>query len=125
SAPAVRILQSLRARQDKLKNKSKQASRFVFHSSRTGAVAMTWLQKAADRVKEESKVSDFHAHDLRRTAATRLAKAKVPRHVLKKVLNHSTGNDVTDVYDVYEYFDERRKALDAWATRLMGIVSDL
>jgi integrase len=125
SIQAVRILQGLKDRQAKLKNKSKRESKFVFYSSRTGNIPMTWLQKAADRVCEESKIEDFQAHDLRRTTATRLAEAGVADPVLKMILNHSLGKDITGVYNQYKYFDERKQALQAWATRLMKIVSDL
>jgi len=83
---------------------------------------MTWLQKAADRARIESKVTDFQAHDLRRTCATRLAKAGVPDAVLKMILNHSLGKDITGVYNQYKYFEERKKAMNAWSRQLLAIV---
>ncbi len=125
SAEAVRILERLRKEQSELKNESKKKSRFVFYSSRTGAVAMTWLHKAALRVRNESKVEDFEAHDLRRTAATRLAQAGIGDNALKMILNHSLGKDITGVYNQHKYFDERKQALEAWSKKLMVIVSDL
>ena len=85
---------------------------------------MTWLQKAADRARMESKVADFQAHDLRRTCATLLAKAGVPDVVLKMILNHSLGKDITGVYNQYKYFDGRKKALSAWSSELLAIVRD-
>ena len=72
---------------------------------------MTWLQKAADRVRVESKIGDLQAHDLRRTTATRLAQAGIPDNVLKMILNHSSGKDITGVYNQYKYFEERKQAL--------------
>ncbi len=49
-----------------------------------------------------------------------------PRFTVSKVLNHAsdTGNaaTVTSVYDRNEYLPEKRRALDAWATRLLEIV---
>jgi integrase len=125
STTSIRILESLKLRQSDLNNASKRESRFVFCSSRTGAVPMTWLQKAAERVREESKIEDFQAHDLRRTTATRLAAAGVPDPVLKMILNHSLGKDITGVYNQYKYFEERKAALQAWASKLSMIVSDL
>jgi integrase len=54
-------------------------------------------QKAIERVVEESGVS-FRGHDLRRTAASLMVGAGVPRLVVSKILNHvETG--VTAVYD--------------------------
>ena len=124
SPPAVRVLESLKHHQSELNNPSKRESDFVFFSSRTGSKPMAWLQKAADRVRIESKIEDFQAHDLRRTTATRLAQAGVPDNVLKMILNHSLGKDITGVYNQYKYFEERKKALAAWGSKLMVIVSD-
>ena len=76
-------------------------------------------------MRAESKVEDFRPHDLRRTCATRLAEMGVPDPVLKMILNHSLGSDITGVYNQYKYFDERKQALDAWAKRLLVIVSKL
>ncbi len=108
-----------------MKNEAKQKSRFVFHNPRNPDPALTWLQKAGERVRAESKVEDFRPHDLRRTCATRLAQMGVPDSVLKMILIHSLGSDITGVYNQYKYFDERKKALDAWAKRLLVIVSKL
>jgi len=35
------------------------------------------------------------------------------------------GGDITGVYNQYKYFEERKQTLDAWAKRLLVIVSDL
>lgn len=56
-------------------------------------------------------------HDLRRTAATTMGKLGVSRFIQKRVLNHA-DNDVTGVYDRYEYLVEKRRALDVWARYL-------
>ena len=122
---AVRILESLQHQQAELKNEAKKNSRFVFHNPRNPELALTWLQKAGERVREESKVEDFRPHDLRRTCATRLAEMGVPDAVLKMILNHSLGSDITGVYNQYKYFEERKQALNAWSKRLLVIVSNL
>jgi len=122
---AVRILESLQHQQAELKNDAKKNSRFVFHNPRNPELALTWLQKAGERVREESKVTDFRPHDLRRTCATRLAEMGVADSVLKMILNHSLGSDITGVYNQYKYFEERKHALDAWSKRLTVIVSAL
>lgn len=53
-------------------------------------------------------------HDLRRTAATVMGKLGVSRFIQKRVLNHA-DNDVTGIYDRYEYLPEKRHALELWA----------
>lgn len=66
-------------------------------------------------------IPDFKGHDLRRTAASYMASAGVPRHHIGRVLNHvETG--VTAVYDRHSYDPEKRVALDTWARRLRAIL---
>jgi len=47
----------------------------------------------------------------------------IPRLTVKKILNHAE-REVTAVYDRHSYDDEKRQALEAWATRLMTVVSE-
>lgn len=63
----------------------------------------------------------FCTHDLRRTAATRMAELGVTRFDISKVLNH-TDRDVTAVYDHYAYDAEKKKALLKWGRRLQEIL---
>jgi len=70
---------------------------------------------------EVSILADWHLHDLRRTCATYLAKLGTDRIVISKVLNHAEGG-VTGIYERHGYDNEKRRALDLWAARLMAIV---
>jgi integrase len=55
---------------------------------------------------------EFRGHDLRRTAATKMAEAGVARHHMSAVLNHvEDGARVTRVYDRDSYDAEKRIAL--------------
>lgn len=63
----------------------------------------------------------FCTHDLRRTAATRMAELGVTRFDISKVLNH-TDHEVTAVYDHYAYDAEKKKALLKWGRRLQEIL---
>jgi len=66
---------------------------------------------------------EFRGHDLRRTAATRMAAAGVPRHHISAVLNHVEGGPAaTRVYDRYSYDAEKRAALETWARDLSRIL---
>jgi integrase len=66
---------------------------------------------------------DFRGHDLRRTAATRMAAAGIPRDHIAKVLNHVEGGArATRVYDRHSYDAEKRMALEAWDRTLTAIV---
>jgi integrase len=66
---------------------------------------------------------EFRGHDLRRTAATRMAEAGIPRDHIAKVLNHVEGGPrATRVYDRHTYDREKRRALETWARVLKGIL---
>eukprot|EP01037_Dinobryon_pediforme_P012166 gene12166-12254_t len=64
------------------------------------------------------KLEDWHLHDLRRTAATHMAKLGVDRIVIGKILNHAESA-VTAIYDRHKYDVEKRKALDLWGERYL------
>jgi integrase len=64
-------------------------------------------------------------HDLRRTVATELAKLRVPPHVTEKIINHGSSKvagPMAKIYQRYDYLDERREALNLWASKLTEIV---
>jgi integrase len=56
-------------------------------------------------------------HDLRRTAASGMARLGVAPHVVEAVLNHKSGTvrGVAAVYNRYSYATEKREALALWA----------
>ena len=68
-------------------------------------------------------------HDLRRTGATNLTgeQLEFTRFTVSKVLNHASDTGgvaaVTSVYDQNEYLAEKRRALSAWALRVLEIVN--
>jgi integrase len=62
------------------------------------------------------EIPDWRLHDLRRTAATGMARLHFPPHVVDKILNHTSGTirGVAAVYNQFAYLEERRAALEAW-----------
>jgi integrase len=66
---------------------------------------------------------DFRTHDLRRTATTLMAKARVPESALAKILNHRDGGVTAQHYNWYSYDAEKRAAMDTWARLVTAIVS--
>ena len=65
-------------------------------------------------------VGTFTPHDLRRTCRTGLARLKVEPHIAERVLNHAQET-IPGTYDVHDYLDEKRTALDKWAAHLEGL----
>ena len=59
----------------------------------------------------------FTIHDLRRTAKTLLASLGVQPHISERCLNHKIKG-VEGIYDGYDYFEERKKALNALSNLL-------
>jgi integrase len=53
----------------------------------------------------------FTVHDLRRTCRSLLAANGVSSHVAERCLNHKLKG-VEGIYNQYDYFDERREALN-------------
>lgn len=98
---------------------------YVFNSLYKDNTPINSFTKLANRIKKRSGIEDFRIHDLRRTVATQLAKDGVPQEVLKKILNHTTGmkQDITSVYNRYDYLEEKRTALNNWERILKQIIS--
>jgi integrase len=93
------------------------------------AVARTILR--ANETSEERPhgrfgIGPWSAHDLRRSAVSKMAELGVAPIVLGHVINHRsvTKAGVTlSVYSTYDYSPERRAALDLWADRLAAIIA--
>jgi integrase len=71
----------------------------------------------ADRVP----VEDWRLHDLRRAAATGMSRFGSDRFTVSRVLNHADPS-VTGRYDLFDYADQKRRALEAWARGLARII---
>ena len=62
-------------------------------------------------------IEKFTLHDLRRTCRTGLARLGVEPHIAERVLGHAQGR-IAATYDVHSYAEEKRLALERWATHL-------
>jgi integrase len=94
---------------------------FVF-TGRNGSLVEDRVKKAGAALSAVLGF-EFRSHDLRRTVATRLGEAGIPREDISALLNHVQGGPVaTRVYDRYSRDREKRIALDVWARRLRQIL---
>ncbi len=77
---------------------------------------------AANRAKAgvTEAIRPWIIHDLRRTAASGMARLKVPESIVSRILNHSAKEiaGVTALYNRYGYDDEKRAAMLAWAAHV-------
>jgi integrase len=78
----------------------------------------------AGKDPDRAAIDDWILHDLRRTAATGMARLNIPPHVVDKILNHVSGSirGVAAVYNRHAYLDERRAALEAWSRHVESLV---
>lgn len=80
--------------------------------------------KKADK-KQQVKVPPWRFHDLRRTAATGMARLGIALPVIEKVLAHSSGSfaGIVGVYQRHGFEDEKRVALVEWGRFIERLVS--
>ena len=73
-----------------------------------------------------SGMASWRLHDLRRTAATGMAKLGIRLPVIEKVINHSSGSfaGIVGVYQRHSFLEEKRHALDAWGAYVADLVAD-
>ena len=107
----------------KLIRKQQQDGDLVFPGRKSDSPVSGW-SKWKRQIDELSGVTNWRLHDLRRTAATGMAKAKTPPHVVERILNHTTGTlgGVAGVYNQYGYLDEMRAALEQWKMTLSNSI---
>jgi integrase len=65
----------------------------------------------------QSDLEPFTVHDLRRTARTHLAALGVAPYIAEMCLNHKPKG-IEAVYNVHDYFEERKAALGSLADLL-------
>jgi integrase len=94
-----------------------------FHRGRE-LIASRMAEVAAKETSQPVEIPHWTFHDLRRTAATGMARLGIPVRVTEAVLNHvsGTGGGIVAVYQRHDYADEKREALEAWAQMVARIV---
>jgi integrase len=97
-------------------------------STTFGVKPVNGFSKAKDILDRKLKqiigkpVEPFVIHDIRRTMRTGLSALPIPDLVRELVIAH-TKPGLHKVYDQFAYLDEKRQALDLWASRLRDIVT--
>ena len=83
-------------------------------------------REAEERGEEAGDVTipAWRLHDLRRTAASGMARLGVAVHVVEAVLNHRTGtiSGIALIYNRYQYSKEQQAALEAWGRYVTQLV---
>ena len=82
-------------------------------STTAGKRPVSGFSKAKARLDQLSEVEGWTLHDLRRSAATHMARLGVPQEHIERVLGHAIEG-VAGTYNRYSYLPEKRAALDVW-----------
>lgn len=84
------------------------------------------LAKAFERLRDDAKFdAPVTPHDLRRTAATLMARLEFDRMSIASVLNHATvtkAGVTGSVYDRHDYLPQKKRALEALDAAIIRIV---
>lgn len=83
------------------------------------------LDATLTRLNGGEVLGPWRLHDLRRTVATGLQRLGVRFEVTEAVLNHVSGakGGVAGVYQRHDWAEEKRSALDAWASHVEELVT--
>jgi integrase len=118
SLPVVEILRGLPRREGRS---------FIFGGGQGGFSGWSKSKARLDAriAKAGNEVRHWRLHDLRRTAATRMAELGTLPHVIEAVLNHLSGHQagVAGIYNRASYSMEKREALDQWASHVTRLAS--
>jgi integrase len=100
-------------------------------STRNGTAPVNGFAKAKERIdaitgKGKEPGDDFYEpwvfHDLRRTVRTNLGKIKTLNKEIRERMVAHQQDKMSQVYDLYDYADEKREGFEAWAARLHNIL---
>jgi integrase len=99
---------------------------FVFAGHRVSPVSVSSLAQLVERIRLSLEMEDFTSHDLRRTAATRMAGLGIFPHVVEAILNHSSGtvSGIAAIYNRHTYEAEKKSALMKWQREIERLASD-
>ena len=110
SKPAVQIIEGL---------PRYVGGSYVFTTT-SGRRPVSGFSKMKARLDGAAKITDWRLHDLRRTGRSEMARLKVDDVVGERILNH-VPRGLAKIYNVYQYLDEKREALNLWARELQKI----
>jgi integrase len=102
-----------------LKRRARNAPWVLPSKQRNGPVDAKLLTRGIARCQQrfrELGIAPFTLHDLRRTCRTGMARLGIPPHIAERVLNHAQPK-IPGTYDVHDYLEEKRAALDQWAAK--------
>ena len=109
--------------------KERPASGFGRAKERLDAAMLVELRRMAQERGSDPEIVElmpWRLHDLRRTAASGMARLGVGIHVVEKLLNHTSGTigGIVAVYQRYDFAEEKLAAVNAWGEFVLSLKAD-
>jgi integrase len=96
---------------------------FVFAGQNGSHISKSGKYMQLFRAKLPAGMPSFRLHDLRRTARSLMSRAGVRPDIAERVLGHTVGGTVQQIYDRHLYLDEKSAALAKLTDLVDGIVN--
>lgn len=129
--PALNRVRALLKEEDSEKRRMDRAISARWSKDSTPISGYGKIKRRLDQTIRDNREQDdkpamprWWFHDLRRTAASSMARLGVAPHVIERVLNHISGSQsgVAGIYNRYGYLPEKKSALDVWSSHLVKIL---
>lgn len=120
SLPAVHILQGIARRENRELVFGRGKGPFSGWSKAKAELDARLTARLREGSPKAKPLAPWRLHDLRRTAATRMADLGVLPHVIEAILNHISGHrsGVAGIYNRATYSAEKRAAIDLWSCHI-------
>lgn len=110
-----------------VKESATETSPFVFYkkTNSTEHMPTNTIAQAIGTYKSKTDVTPFVARDFRRTVKTLGGEIKISKEYRDRMQGHAINDVSGKHYDMYEYLDEKREALETWEKALNERVEQL
>lgn len=83
------------------------------------------LDSKVAKARDDEPLPHWQIHDLRRTLATGFQRMGIRLEVTEATINHISGSraGIVGVYQLHDWAEEKRAALEAWDARILTLVS--
>jgi integrase len=119
------VLPLPRAAIDIINSVPRRVDRDYLFGSRANVGFTLWSQekRALDR-RLAGQLQPWHLHDLRRSAATKMADIGIAPHLIEEILNHRSGHrvGVAGIYNRSSYEQEVRAAMAMWDDHIRALI---
>lgn len=92
------------------------------HQDKGRVLSKVGPERLAKCIKTDLDMPDFIFHGLRHLVESKLAELRVPPHIRDLLLDHVATRGTGKDYDHWEYFAERKAALELWCAHIKRVI---